>query len=64
MKHAIGIDLGGTRIKGVAVDEEGKLLHQVYMPTNDGDGAVWKKAVADTVKELQKKINGTSVIGI
>ena len=64
MKHAIGIDLGGTRIKGVAVDEEGKLLHQVYMPTNDGDGAVWKKAVGYTVKELQKKLNGTSVIGI
>jgi glucokinase len=64
MKQAIGIDLGGTRIKGVAVDEEGNLLQQVYMPTNDGDGAVWKNAVAKTVNELLQKLNGKTVIGI
>ena len=64
MKQAIGIDLGGTRIKGVAVDEEGNLLQQLYMPTNDGDGAVWKKAVEATMNELRKKLNGTTVVGI
>ncbi len=64
MKHAIGIDLGGTRIKGVVVDEGGSLLQQLYMPTNDGDGAVWKKAVAETVNELRKKLNGTTMVGI
>lgn len=65
MKKAIGIDLGGTRIKGVVVDEEGNLLHQLYTATNDGDGAVWKNAVAETVKELRKSLNGeTIVIGI
>jgi len=62
---AIGIDLGGTRIKGVALDTESKLLHQLYTPTNDGDEAVWKKAVYNTVEELLK-ITGqsSSVIGI
>jgi len=65
MKKAIGIDLGGTRIKGVVVDEEGHLLHQLYTATNDGDGAAWKNAVAETVKELRKSLNGeTIVIGI
>ena len=64
MRQAIGIDLGGTRIKGVAVDEKGTLLQQIYTPTNDGDGAVWKEAVADTVRELKKKLNGDVVIGI
>jgi glucokinase len=64
MKQAIGIDLGGTRIKGVVVDEAGNLLQQVYMPTNDGDEAVWKKAVADTVNELRQGLNGNVVIGI
>ena len=49
MKFAIGIDLGGTRIKGIAVDAEGNTLHKLYMLTNDSDGAVWKKAVAETV---------------
>ena len=57
VKFAIGIDLGGTRIKGIAVDAEGNTLHKLYMPTNDGDGAVWKKAVAETVNELLQRIN-------
>ena len=50
---AIGIDLGGTRIKAIAIDAKGNLLHENYQPTNDGDGMVWKNAVAAAVKELQ-----------
>src|SRR5690349_13127217 len=65
MQFAIGIDLGGTRIKGTALDAEGHMLHKLYTPTYDGDGAVWKNAVAETVNELLKNINGhDSVIGI
>jgi len=57
MKITIGIDLGGTRIKAVAIDEQGSILHQLYLPTNDGDGAVWKKAVTDAVYDLVNKLN-------
>lgn len=65
MKFAIGIDLGGTRIKGSAVDTDGNILHKLYTPTYDGDGAVWKHAVADTVNDLLGKIDDDdSVIGI
>jgi glucokinase len=53
----IGIDLGGTRIKGVAIDEHGSVLKQLLKPTNDGDDSVWKKAVAETVTELSKRVN-------
>lgn len=64
-KVIIGIDLGGTRIKGVAINDEGTILHQIYLPTNDGDGAVWKGAVADTVKKISEKIEGDNLsIGI
>ena len=52
----IGIDLGGTRIKGVAIDAEGNVLHQIYTPTNDAGGDVWKAAVAKTVSELKGKL--------
>jgi glucokinase len=62
LKTAIGIDLGGTRIKGVAIDGEGNVLHQTYTPTNDGEGEVWKKAVAATVNELNQKLNSSDVI--
>ena len=50
----IGIDLGGTRIKAIAIDANGKILHENYQPTNDGDSSVWKNAVATAVKELQQ----------
>ena len=51
---AIGIDLGGTQIKAVAINAAGNILHQNYQPTNDGDDATWKKSVAAAVKELQQ----------
>lgn len=46
----IGIDLGGSRIKAVVLDADGKVLHENYQPTNDGSGMAWKAAVAVTVK--------------
>jgi glucokinase len=50
---SIGIDLGGTRIKAVAIDAAGTLLHENYQPTNDGDDNVWKNAVFTAVNELK-----------
>ena len=61
----IGIDLGGTRIKGVAIDAEGNVLHQTYTLTNDGEGETWKAAIAKTVNELKQKLNIAEVsVGI
>jgi glucokinase len=54
---SIGIDLGGTRIKGVAVDANGNILHQTYTPTNDGEGEVWKGAIKIAVEDLKHKLN-------
>lgn len=62
---AIGIDLGGTRIKGVVIDADGNMLHQIYTPTNDGEGEVWKEAVAVTVRSLKEKLNiDKMIVGI
>ena len=55
-KITIGIDLGGTRIKGVVIDAVGNVFHQTYTPTNDGEGEVWKEAIARTVHELRQKL--------
>ena len=64
-KTAIGIDLGGTRIKAVIIDAECKILCQLYQPTYDGDDKIWKSAVMSAVNELQNE-SGTkpAVIGI
>jgi glucokinase len=58
---AIGIDLGGTRIKAVAIDAEGNILHEIYQPTNDGDDSVWKNAAATAVKELQQIVKAEKI---
>jgi glucokinase len=57
MKYYIGIDLGGTRIKGVAIDADGNVLHQSYTPTHDSEGEVWKAAIAITVNDLKQQLN-------
>lgn len=59
---AIGIDLGGTRIKAVVIDAEGNLLEQLYQPTNDGDDMVWKNSVAKAVNDLKKEINKQDIV--
>ena len=65
MESVIGIDLGATRIKAVAIDAEGNLLHQHYEPTLETDDANWKNAVVKAVKKIQNKIqNAGLAIGI
>ena len=62
---AIGIDLGGTRIKAVVLGADGKLLQQLYRPPQDGDDSVWKNAVAAAVQELKQYCTpGETVVGI
>lgn len=62
---AIGIDLGGTRIKGVVVDADGQILEQLYKNTDDGNDTTWKQVILDTILELQKKIQRTdTIVGI
>ncbi|GAB4033876.1 ROK family protein [Spirosoma jeollabukense] len=64
MSQTIGIDLGGTRIKGVLIDATtGAVLHQLVTPTGDGDSRNWQQAVAHTVQALSQQATG-SVLGI
>ena len=51
---AIGVDLGGTRIKGVLLDTRtGEVLHKRITPTDDGEKSNWKTVVFQTVLELK-----------
>lgn len=61
----IGIDLGGTRIKAVAVDNNGEILAQSYTPTEDGDDSRWKQSVAAAVSGLMQQTGSSeAVVGI
>jgi glucokinase len=56
---AIGIDLGGTRIKGVLLTLEGEILQQRISQTNDKtstgkeDETAWMRSIASMVAELR-----------
>ncbi len=61
----IGVDLGGTRIKAVAINKDGDILYEHVQPTNDGDDKVWKGAVETAVHKIQSKLqNKNMAIGI
>lgn len=50
---SIGIDLGCTNIKGVLLDNEGRILHQLREETNEQDDQHWKQAVSAMIKALE-----------
>lgn len=63
-KTAIGIDLGGTRIKTVAVDGKGGLLYQEYTSTQDRNDN-WKQSILSSVEQARHAIGVENyVVGI
>ncbi len=61
----IGIDLGGTRIKAVAIDGPGNILYRHYQHTSDGDDTAWMNSVSEAASKVQSEIHGRNApIGI
>ena len=54
----IGIDLGGTKIEGLALDEVGGELARLRIPTPQQDYAATVQAIADVVRDLERRIGG------
>jgi glucokinase len=54
----IGIDVGGTKCLGVAVDDSGKVVQQFRLPTPHADG------LCDTLIEIVTQLGGSSSLGI
>jgi glucokinase len=51
--HAIGIDIGGTKIAGALVDDEGEILVEERRPTAAGD----PDAIVDTVVDMIARLS-------
>ncbi len=53
-KHYLGIDIGGTKIKRVVLKEQGTLLEQDEIPTEDGsdETGLWKKKIIGVIEEM------------
>lgn len=63
-RRAIGIDIGGSNIKGVVLNEEGEILLRKAMPTDDDGGDSWRKKVVEMVQLLKENHEDIDAIGI
>ena len=62
MKTYIGIDLGGTNIKGALVNEQGEIIRQSTCPTHAEQGVEAVTAtIADMIRDLAK---GEDIAGV
>jgi fructokinase len=60
----IGIDLGGTKIEGIGLDDEGRELARFRVPTPAGDYEGTVAAVAGLVTALERRTGGTGSVGV
>lgn len=64
MQLRIGIDLGGTKIEGVALGEAGRILARLRVPTPQGDYAATLAAVAGLVERIERETGRRGTVGV
>lgn len=62
--HAIGIDIGGTKIAGAVVDEAGVIVRSERVPTPAGDSALLEDAVVEMIQTLSDEASDDVVVGV
>lgn len=60
----IGIDVGGTKIEGIAIDDRGRELRRLRIPSPRGDYDHTIAAVASLVEVLERDIGDRGSIGL
>lgn len=60
----MGVDIGGTKVAGGVVDEDGRILASTRRPTPTDHPAETMLAIADVVRELRESHPGVVAVGI
>jgi fructokinase len=60
----IGIDLGGTKIEGIALDASSVVAARRRVPTPQGDYEGTVRAIVDLVRHLERETGGKSSVGL
>jgi len=60
----VGLDLGGTKIEGIALDSGGSVLLRQRVPTPRGDYAATVEAVAALAEEFERQSGRTATVGV
>lgn len=62
--HAVGLDIGGTKIAGGVVTDSGRILDRTRVPTPPDDEAATLAALLDLAGELRARNPGVEAIGV
>ena len=60
----IGIDLGGTKTEGIALDARGEAVGRIRIASPRDDYAATVAAVAGLVRDLQRRVGLTASVGV
>jgi fructokinase len=60
----IGVDLGGTKIEALALDDGGRELRRVRVPTPQQDYAGTVAAIAGLVRDLERETEQRGTVGV
>ncbi|MEQ1760827.1 MAG: ROK family protein [Vicinamibacterales bacterium] len=64
MSVRIGVDLGGTKIEAIILDEEGVERGRLRVPTPRDDYDATLAAIAGLVQQLERQVGGTATVGV
>lgn len=60
----IGVDLGGTKIEAIAIDNDGQALIRRRRPTPAGDYRATLAGIADLVESLEGELGAQCTVGV
>ena len=60
----IGIDLGGTKIEGIILDDAGQERERLRVPTPPGAHEEAVEAIAGVVAELERRVGARCTVGV
>jgi len=60
----IGVDLGGTKIEALALDDAGHELRRVRIPTPQQDYPGTVSAITALVEDLERELGGQGTVGV
>src|SRR6202000_2301337 len=60
----IGVDLGGTKIEALALDDAGRELRRVRVPTPQQDYAGTVGGIATLVQDLERELGAQGSVGV
>ncbi len=55
--YFIGLDLGGTNVKGLVIDSKGEVFKQHYIATQDSGNGSWQQNVLEMVEYLKQGLS-------